>query len=48
MLLEITLFGCALYRLMHQSFVTMAAPGNGSDFDFPSAVLCYDTTLWGQ
>ena len=42
----VTLFDCALHRLIHKSFVTTATePGNGGDFDFLAAGPWYDPVL---
>ena len=43
--MEITLFNCALYYLIHKSFT---GPGNSGDFDFLATGLWYDLVLTAQ
>ena len=46
MITEVTLFGCALHRLIHKSFITTAnRAGNCGDFDFLVAGLWYGPIL---
>ena len=46
MLTGVTLFGCALHRLIHKSFVTTAhRAGNGEDFYFLVAGTWYGPVL---
>ena len=41
---RITLFGCTLFHLMQQSFVTTPQPQGMEETDFPYVVPCYDHT----